>query len=95
MRLVISNQNTISRPKETAFNTVALVVEIATYPGGSNDVVQVANIARVSPSVGGFRNDLIIRGGAPNETVYYLDGMEVLNINHFATGKCRWACWTA
>jgi hypothetical protein len=25
----------------------------------------------VSPSVGGFRNDLIIRGGAPNETVYY------------------------
>ena len=35
--------------------------------------------------MGGFRNDLIIRGGAPNETVYYLDGMEVPNINHFAT----------
>ena len=39
----------------------------------------------VSPSVGGFRNDLIIRGGAPNETVYYLDGMEIPNINHFST----------
>ncbi|MEO0877560.1 MAG: TonB-dependent receptor, partial [Bacteroidota bacterium] len=35
--------------------------------------------------VGGFRNDVIIRGGAPNENVYYLDGMEIPNINHFAT----------
>ncbi|MEO1254664.1 MAG: TonB-dependent receptor, partial [Bacteroidota bacterium] len=39
----------------------------------------------VSGSVGGFRNDVIIRGGAPNENVYYLDGIEIPNINHFAT----------
>ena len=85
--VVISNQNTISRPKETPLSTQSLsAVEIATYPGGNNDVVQVAQtLPGVSPSVGGFRNDLIIRGGAPNETVYYLDGMEVPNINHFAT----------
>ena len=38
-----------------------------------------------SGSVGGFRNDIIIRGGAPNENVYYLDGIEIPNINHFAT----------
>ena len=36
----------------------------------------------ISPSIGGFRNDIIIRGGAPNETVYYLDGIEIPNINH-------------
>ncbi len=85
--VVISNQNKISRPKETPLSTQSLsAVEIATYPGGNNDVVQVAQtFPGVSPSVGGFRNDLIIRGGAPNETVYYLDGMEVPNINHFAT----------
>jgi hypothetical protein len=47
----------------------------------------------VSPSVGGFRNDLIIRGGAPNETVYYLDGMEIPNINHFSTRKFWRSSW--
>ena len=32
-----------------------------------------------------YRNDIIIRGGAPNENRFYLDGIEVPNINHFAT----------
>ncbi|MEJ7666130.1 MAG: hypothetical protein WKG07_44760 [Hymenobacter sp.] len=32
-----------------------------------------------------FRNDIVIRGGAPNENVYYLDGIEVPVINHFQT----------
>ena len=41
--VVISNKNTISRPKETPLSTQSLsAVEIATYPGGNNDVVQVA-----------------------------------------------------
>lgn len=85
--VVVSNENTISRPRETPLSTQSLsAVEIATYPGSNNDVVQVAQtLPGVSPSIGGFRNDLIIRGGAPNETVYYLDGMEIPNINHFAT----------
>ena len=84
---VIVTNSRIGRPKETPLSTQTLsAVEIATYPGSNNDVVQVAQtLPGVSPSVGGFRNDLIIRGGAPNETVYYLDGMEVPNINHFST----------
>ena len=61
-------------------------VEIETYPGGNNDITKVAqSLPGISPSVGGFRNDFIIRGGAPNETVYYLDGIEIPNINHFST----------
>ena len=60
--------------------------EIATYPGGNNDIARVVqSLPGVSGSVGGFRNDVIIRGGAPNENVYYLDGIEIPNINHFAT----------
>ena len=60
--------------------------EIATYPGGNNDIVKVAqSLPGVGASVGGFRNDLIIRGGAPNEVVYYLDGVEIPTINHFST----------
>ncbi|MEO0901533.1 MAG: TonB-dependent receptor, partial [Bacteroidota bacterium] len=85
--VVVSNANKISRPRETPLSTQSLsAVEIATYPGSNNDVVQVAQtLPGVSPSIGGFRNDLIIRGGAPNETVYYLDGMEIPNVNHFST----------
>lgn len=60
--------------------------EIATYPGGNNDIAKVAqSLPGVSGSVGGFRNDIIIRGGAPNENVYYLDGIEIPSINHFST----------
>jgi len=60
--------------------------EIATFPGGNNDIAKVVQaLPGVSGSVGGFRNDVIIRGGAPNENVYYLDGIEIPNINHFAT----------
>ncbi|MHA7865515.1 TonB-dependent receptor [Flagellimonas marinaquae] len=84
--VVITNSQ-VSRPKETPVSFQKLsAVEIATYPGGNNDVVRVAqSLPGISPSVGGFRNDLIIRGGAPNETVYYLDGVEIPNINHFST----------
>ena len=32
-----------------------------------------------------FRNDVIIRGGGPSESRFYLDGVEVPFINHFAT----------
>jgi hypothetical protein len=60
--------------------------EIKTYPGGNNDIAKVVqSLPGVQGSVGGFRNDIIIRGGAPNENVYYLDGIEIPNINHFST----------
>lgn len=59
--------------------------EIIRYPGANFDMAKVVqSLPGVSGSVG-FRNDIIIRGGAPNENVYYLDGVEVPTINHFAT----------
>ncbi|MEL6254361.1 MAG: TonB-dependent receptor [Bacteroidota bacterium] len=60
--------------------------EIVSYPGGNNDVTKVVqSLPGIGGSVGGFRNDIIIRGGAPSENVYYLDGIEIPNLNHFAT----------
>ena len=60
--------------------------EVATYPGGNNDIAKVVqSLPGVASSVGGFRNDVIIRGGAPNENVYFLDGVEIPTINHFST----------
>jgi hypothetical protein len=85
--IVTPDKNVVTRPLETPLSTQTLTsVELATYPGGNNDVVRVAqSLPGISPSPGGFRNDLIIRGGAPNESVYYLDGVEIPNINHFST----------
>ena len=85
--VIVSQGTKISRPRETPLSVQSLgAAEVANYPGSNNDVVQVAQtLPGVSPSIGGFRNDLIIRGGAPNETEYYLDGLEVPNINHFST----------
>ncbi len=63
--------------------------EIRTNPGGNFDISRVVQalpgVGGTGGSVGGFRNDIIIRGGGPNENVYYLDGIEVPVINHFST----------
>ncbi len=59
--------------------------EILRNPGSNRDI---SNVVRSLPGVASsvaFRNDLIVRGGAPNENRFYLDGIEVPNINHFAT----------
>lgn len=79
--------NPFRKKEETPISLQKLsAVEIATYPGGNNDIAKVVqSLPGVSSSIGGFRNDVIIRGGAPNENVYYLDGVEIPNINHFAT----------
>ena len=84
---VIVVQSPFKSSSETPLSTQTFsVVEIETYPGGNNDITKVVqSMPGISPSIGGFRNDIIIRGGAPNETVYYLDGIEIPNINHFST----------
>lgn len=62
--------------------------EIKANPGGNFDI---SRVIQSLPGVGGgagggsFRNDIIIRGGAPSENVFYLDGIEVPVINHFST----------
>ena len=84
---VILTESPFNTSIETPLSTQTFsAVEIETYPGGNNDITRVIqSLPGISPSVGGFRNDIIIRGGGPNETVYYLDGIEIPNINHFST----------
>lgn len=62
--------------------------EIKSNPGGNFDVSKVIQTlpgVGGGPQGGGFRNDIIIRGGGPNENVYYLDGIEIPVLNHFQT----------
>ena len=60
--------------------------DIEKIPGANKDV---ARIVRSYPGVSyspiGYRNDLIVRGGGPSENVFFIDGIEIPNINHFAT----------
>ena len=62
--------------------------DIKANPGGNFDLSKVIqSLPGVGGGVGGggFRNDIVIRGGAPSENVFYLDGIEIPIINHFST----------
>ncbi len=59
--------------------------EIERLPGANRDVSKVLQSLPGVASRATFRNDIIIRGGSPGENKFYLDGIEVPNINHFAT----------
>ena len=59
--------------------------EVRRAPGVQEDVVRAVSVL---PGVGvttAGRNDLVVRGGAPFENLFTVDGIEVPNINHFGT----------
>ncbi|GAB2487347.1 TonB-dependent receptor [Algoriphagus taiwanensis] len=59
--------------------------EIERYPGGNRDISRVIQALPGVASTPSFRNDIIIRGGAPNENKFFVDEIEIPVINHFAT----------
>jgi hypothetical protein len=76
----------ISRKEESPIALQKLTIEeIEKAPGANRDVSKVIqSLPGVASSVS-FRNDIIVRGGGPSENRYYLDGVEIPYINHFAT----------
>ena len=61
------------------------ISEIEKSPGANRDISKVIQSFPGVQSTPSFRNDIIIRGGGPSESRFFLDGVEVPNINHFAT----------
>ena len=61
------------------------IAEIENSPGANRDISKVIQSFPGVQSTPSFRNDIIIRGGGPSESRFFLDGVEVPNINHFAT----------
>jgi hypothetical protein len=59
--------------------------EIERYPGGNRDISRVIQSLPGVASTASFRNDIIIRGGAPSENKFFVDEIEVPVINHFST----------
>ncbi len=61
------------------------IAEIEKNPGGNRDISKIIqSLPGVASSVS-FRNDVIVRGGGSGENRFYLDGVEIPNLNHFAT----------
>lgn len=69
--------------------------EIEKSPGANRDISRIVqSYPGVAFSPIGYRNDLIVRGGSPSENRFFLDGIEIPNINHFSTqGASGGASW--
>lgn len=59
--------------------------DIEKNPGANRDISKVIQALPGVASTVSFRNDIIVRGGGPSENRFFLDGMEIPNLNHFAT----------
>ena len=83
---VVVRQNLNIKRIESPLSVLSVgVQEIEKSAGANRDV---SKVVQSLPGVGATdpnRNDLIVRGGGPSENVFYLDGVEIPVINHFAT----------
>lgn len=61
------------------------IEQIEKNPGGNRDISKVIQSFPGVASTPAYRNDVIVRGGGPSENTFYLDGIEIPNLNHFAT----------
>jgi hypothetical protein len=82
--VIIAKQFTTKSESPNSLKTLNST-EIERLPGAGRDVSKVIAALPGVASRATFRNDIIIRGGSPGENKFYLDGIEVPNINHFAT----------
>lgn len=59
--------------------------QIEKSPGGNRDISKVIQNLPGVVATPISRNDLVVRGGGPNENKFYLDRIEIPIINHFTT----------
>lgn len=90
--VVLQEVSVVSSPfRRVSESPIALKIiglqEIEKSPGANRDISRVVNSfpGVASSAGGGYRNDLLVRGGGPSENRFFLDGVEIPNINHFST----------
>lgn len=83
---VVVKASPFTRTEESPVSLRTLQIsEIEKNPGGNRDISRVIQILPGVSSTPAFRNDVIVRGGGGNENSFYLDGIEIPNLNHFST----------
>ncbi|MCX6232076.1 MAG: TonB-dependent receptor [Bacteroidetes bacterium] len=77
---------TFRRDEESPLSMRSIgIAEIEKSPGSNRDISRVIqSLPGVSPTPNS-RNDIIVRGGGASENRFYLDGIEIPTLNHFAT----------
>lgn len=84
--VIVVDQKVFQEDKMSPLSKQTLTVtEIEKNPGSNRDISRVIESLPGVASSTSFRNDIVIRGGAPSENSFYLDGVEVPVINHFQT----------
>ncbi len=83
---IVVKASPFRRDKESPVSLQRInIEEIEKAPGGNRDISKVIQSYPGVASTPAQRNDVIVRGGGPSENTFYLDGVEIPNINHFAT----------
>ncbi|MCU4155476.1 TonB-dependent receptor [Carboxylicivirga sp. A043] len=59
--------------------------QIEKSAGANRDISKVLQSFPGVGSASSFRNDLFVRGGGPSENRFFIDGIEIPNLNHFTT----------
>ena len=74
------------RKEESPVSLQRLTIqEIEKSPGSNRDISKVIQSLPGVAATPAYRNDVIVRGGGSSENRFYLDGVEIPNLNHFAT----------
>ncbi len=83
---VVVKASLFRRQEESPISMRSLdISEIEKNPGGNRDISRVIQTLPGVASSSSFRNDVIVRGGGSSENVFYLDDVEIPNLNHFST----------
>jgi len=83
---VVIKVSPFERPNDAPMSMQKIgLAEIETNPGSNRDISKVIQSFPGVSATPAFRNDILIRGGGPAENVYYLEELQVPNINHFQT----------
>lgn len=84
-QVIVTNEIFPRNPYELTSITNFNYEEIRRFPGGFEDVIRAVSVLPGVAQADAGRNDLIVRGGAPSENLYLIDGYVAQNINHFGT----------
>ena len=83
---VTVRQNLTVKKIESPISVISIgVQQIEKSAGANRDITKVVQALPGVSATDPNRSDLIVRGGGPSENVFYLDGIEIPVINHFAT----------
>jgi outer membrane receptor for ferrienterochelin and colicin len=83
---VVVKATAFKRAEESPVSLKSIgIAEIERSPGSNRDISKVIQVLPGVASGLSYRNDLIIRGGGPSENRFFLDGIEIPNLNHFGT----------